>query len=349
VREVSELDDFTLVVLPDTQFYSDVDAGNAGSPDLFHDQTQWVRDHRAEYNIRGVIHNGDIVNHGSAPEEWVIANAAMARLETPEADLPEGVAYGVCAGNHDQDSIGSDGETTAFNQHFGIDRFAGRSYYGGHYADDNDENWVSFWAGGLQFVVVNLQYDLTPDPAVLAWARSVFDAHPDAFGILNTHFLLGGSGNFGEQGQAIYDTLRDAPNVHLMTCGHVSAEARRADVFQGHTIHTMLADYQAEADGGAGFMRIWEFSPANDELTVRSYSPSLDQWLVDDDSEFTVQVDLPGAGGEFQSVAVIDPAASYATTTLEDLQPGRAYEWYATVSDCAHTTVTPVQRFTTLP
>lgn len=349
LREVSELDDFTIVVLPDTQYYSDVDANQAGSPDYFHDQTQWVRDNREAYNIVGVIHNGDIVNHGDAPEEWAIATAAMARLETPEDDLPDGVAYGVCIGNHDQDSIGVDGATANFNLHFGVDRFINRGYYGGHYAGDNDENWVRFSAGGLEFVVVNLQYDTTPDPLVLEWARSVFDAHPDAFGILNTHFLLGGAGNFSTQGQAIYDTLRATENVHLMTAGHVSAEARRSDVYQGHTIHTMLADYQAEGDGGAGFMRIWEFSPANDELTVRTYSPSLDEWQIGDASEFTLQVELPGAGAEFQDLGTIDPAPAYATMTVEDLMPGRAYEWYAVVSDCAHTVSTPVQRFTLQP
>jgi len=349
LREVSELDDFTIVVLPDTQYYSDVDASQAGSPDYFHDQTQWVRDNREDYNIVGVIHNGDIVNNGDEPEEWVIASAAMARLETPEDGLPDGVAYGVCVGNHDQDTIGTENETTGFNANFGIDRFIDRGYYGGHFANDNDENWVSFWAGGLQFVVVNLQYDTTPDPLVIDWARSVFEAHPDAFGILNTHFVIGSSANFSTQGQAVYDGLRATQNVHLMTGGHVPAEARRTDVYQGHTIHTMLADYQSDGDGGSGYMRIWEFSPANDELTVRTYSPSLDQWQIGESSEFTIDVELTGVGGEFENLGTIDPAPAYSTVVVDDLQPGRTYEWYAVVNDCAHTVSTPVQRFTTQP
>jgi hypothetical protein len=349
LREVSEQDDFTIVVLPDTQYYADVDSPNAGSPDYFHDQTQWVRDNREAYDIVAVIHNGDIVNHGDAPEEWVIADAAMARLETPEPDLPYGVPYGVCVGNHDQDANGVADSTAGFNTNFGIDRFAGRPYYGGHYADDNDENWVTFTAGGLEFVVVDLQYDTTADPTVLAWARSVFEAHPDAFGILNTHYILGASGDFGAQGQAIYDALRATENVQLMTCGHISAESRRTDVHEGNVIHSMLADYQGDGDGGSGYLRIWEFSPANDELTVRSYSPSYDDWLVDEDSEFTLEVELPGAGGPFDEVAVVDPAPGVATATLQGLQSGRVYEWYATIGDCAHTVSTPVRRFTTQP
>jgi hypothetical protein len=349
LREVSDADDFTIVVLPDTQYYSDPDSGHNGTAQFFHDQTQWIRDNREAYNIVGVIHNGDIVNHGARQEEWTIATAAMERLEVPEPVLPEGVPYGVTIGNHDCDAFEQTDETTKFNEHFGVARFAGRPYYGGHYGADNDENWVTFWAGGLQFVVVNLQWDETPSPAVLAWARSVFDAHPDAFGILNSHYLLDNQGEFGPQGQAIYDALAATPNVHLMTCGHVSNEHRRTDVFQGHPIHTMLADYQGDPEGGSGYLRIWEFSPANDELTVRTYSPAKDMWLSEDKSEFTLEVEMPGAGGPFSDVAVVDPAASGVKTLMQGLAPGRTYEWYATVSDCAHTVSTPVQRFVTQP
>jgi hypothetical protein len=349
LREVGTDDDFTIVVLPDTQYYSDEDAAQGGDPSYFHDQTQWIRDNREAYDIVAVIHNGDIVNHGSRPEEWAIATAAMSRLETPEPDLPEGVPYGVCVGNHDQDTTGSTGLTTGFNQHFGLSRFSGRSYYGGHYGSTNDENWFTFWVGGLQFVVVNLQFDPTPDPAVLDWARSVFEAHPEAFGILNAHYIIGSTANFGAQGQAIYNALRATDNVQLLTCGHITGEARRTDVHQGNVIHSMLADYQGDGDGGSGYLRIWEFSPANDELTVRSYSPTRDNWLVDDNSEFTLAVDLPGAGGPFAEHAVVDPATATAAFGVPGLQPGRTYEWYATVSDCAHAITTPVRRFTTQP
>ncbi len=349
LREVSDADDFTIVVLPDTQYYSDTDASQGGEPEYFHAQTQWIRDNQAAYNIVGVIHNGDIVNHGGQAQEWAIADAAMGRLETPDATYPDGMPYGVTIGNHDLDTFGSTDESTMFNQYFGIPRFAGRKYYGGHYAADNDENWVTFWAGGLQFVVVNLQWDETPSPSVLAWARSVFDAHPDAFGIVNSHYLLGGGGDFGAQGQAIYNAMRETQNVHLMTCGHVSNEQRRTDVFEGHAITTMLADYQGDGDGGSGYMRIWEFSPANDELTVRSYSPAQDMWLTGDQSEFTLEIEMPGAGGPFAEVAKVDPAPSNVKALMQGLAPGRMYEWYATVSDCAHTVTTPVQRFVTTP
>lgn len=95
-------------------------------------------------------------------------------------------------------------------------------------------------------------------------------------------------------------------------------------------------------------MRVWELSPANGEMTVRTYSPTADVWETDGNSEFTLQIPLRGTG-EFMVTARVEGATSTASVTLEGLEAGRVYEWYATVSDCAHTTRTPIARFATAP
>lgn len=348
-RSVSPADDFSIVVLPDTQYYS----SRAGLDGYFHDQTQWIVDNREAYDIVAVIHNGDIVNTGLSDGQWTIADEAMSKLEAPIPDSDDGIPYGVCVGNHDLDAF-VPGATSKFNEWFGIDRFAGRAYYGGHYADQNDESWVTFSAGGLDFVVVNLSFDPSPSAAVLDWARSIFEAHPNAFGVLNAHYIIGRTAQFGAQGEAIYEALKDVDNLQLMTCGHISAESRRTDVFEGNVIHSMLADYQSTEfdgvdNGGSGFLRIWEFSPANGELTVRSYSPSLDRFLTDGDSEFTLEVELSGAGGSFTELDTADAAEGVATALFTGLEPGKTYEWYVEATDCAHTVKSPVYRFTTTP
>mgnify|MGYP001343377005 CR=1 FL=1 len=79
------------------------------------------------------------------------------------------------------------------------------------------------------------------------------------------------------------------------------------------------------------------------------HAPISDTWLTGDQSEFTLPVTLPGAGGAFEVAATIDPAPGDPVAAVDGLQPGRIYEWYATVSDCSHTIETPVQRFTTQP
>lgn len=348
-REITAQDDFTIVVLPDTQIYT---IETRGLDAFFYDQTRWVMENRDAYGIVGVIHNGDIVNNADQRYQWRVADRAMTTLEVADARFADGMPYGLGVGNHDQDVRGTAGLTTLYNEFFGVDRFQSRFYYGGHYGSRNDQSWVTFQAGGLEILVVNLEYDTVQDPAVLAWARRVFEAHPDAFGVLNSHFIVGGGGAFGAQGNAIYAGLRDVPNLHLMTCGHVSAEQRRADTFEGHTIHSMLADYQGRTDGGAGYMRIWEFSPANDELTVRTYSPRLDRWETDVNSEFTIPVDLSSRtrlGSTFAALGVVERARDRAAVTLTELAPGGLYEWYAEVTDCHHVVRTPVARFRAAP
>ena len=344
VRRVSKADDFTVVVLPDTQVYT---VEGKKLEHFFYDQTAWVRAHRDEYNIVGVIHNGDLINNGDKYDyQWQVADKAMKTLEGAEAGMADGVPYGISIGNHDLSVFGVAGKALSFNKYFGTARFASRAYYGGHYAKTNDESWFTFSGGGLDFVVVNLQYNTAPSAATLAWARSIFEMHPHAFGILNTHFLIGGAGSFGAQGQAIYNALKAVPNVQLMTCGHIGAEARRTDVFEGHPIHTMLADYQFEAEGGGGKLRLWEFSPVRGEVTVRTYSPTRDQWYTDEHSEFTLPVDLTGAGGAWDDLVAVEDTDGTITARWTGLEPGKSYEWYATATDCAHTARTPVERFT---
>jgi Concanavalin A-like lectin/glucanases superfamily/Calcineurin-like phosphoesterase len=347
VRQIVDGDDFTVVVMPDTQYYT----RPGDNPNYFYDQTKWIMDNAEGYNIVGVIHNGDIVDNGNTDSQWAIATKAMATLEKTSTRFPEGMPYGTSAGNHDQSPNGELNGTTKYNIHFGTSRFAKKSWFGGTYASGKiDENWFTFNAGGLEFVVVNLQYgEVAREAPVLSWTRGVFQQHPDAFGIVNSHYILTGAGNFSAAGKSIYEAVKDVPNVQVLTCGHVGAEKARTDTFEGHPVHSMLADYQFRDKGGAGYFRIWEFSPKNDELTVRTYSPTEKKFETDADSEFTLKVDLAGAGkSAFKPLAIVDPAdASGVKATLDGLAPGQTYEWYVDVTDCAHTVTSPRYRFKT--
>lgn len=346
LREITEVDDFTIAVLPDTQYYT---VESRALDAYFHAQTRWIVENRETYGIAAVIHNGDIVNNGDSQiYQWRVADAAMSRLEDVAA-LPDGIPFGVAVGNHDLSVVSEVGPARRYNEFFGRERFLGRTYYGGsRTSSDNNDSWFTFTAGGLEFVVVNLQFDPEPSAAMLAFARRIFETHPDAFGILNAHYILTGAGNFSAQGAAIYAALRDVPNLHVMTCGHVSNEQRRVDTFEGHPILSMLADYQSRENGGNGWMRLWELSPANGEMTVRTYSPMLDRFETDANSEFTVSLDLRGAGTtEFEEIARVDDAAARVAIEVEGLEPGRIYEWYASARDCDHEARTPVRRFTT--
>lgn len=336
--------DFTVIALPDTQYYSET------YHDIFHDQTQWVVDNWEERNIVYVGHEGDIVQNGDdAPGEWVVADAAMSRLET--VPLPDGMPFGLAVGNHDQTPIyDADGTTFYYNLYFGVSRFEGRSYYGGHYGSNNDNHYDLFSAGGMDFIVVFFELDLTPDPAILAWAHDLLETHSDRRAIVITHWLMGigNPGAFSEQGLAIYNALKDQPNLFLMLGGHIHGEGRRVDVFEGNTVHSVLADYQSLANGGNGFLRILEFSPANDEIRVKTYSPTLDTYMTGDTSEFTLPYEMGGADWVELGTAVGVASGTNASFVWEGLDYLTEYEWYATISDGRSTTVSPTWSFTTV-
>ncbi len=347
--------DFTLVTLPDTQFYSENLGGTRAA--IYHSQTQWVVDQRVARNIAFVSHMGDIVqsgDNGGNPSEWLVADGAMARLENPLSTLTAyGIPWGGAPGNHDLSPVGDQNGTTVFyNQYFGVTRFAGRTYYGGRYGTaDNNNNYEFFSASGLDFIIIHLAYRLTADAAIIAWADALLKANPNRRGILTTHWILG-TGNpapWGGAAQMIYEGLKDNRNFFAMLCGHVHGEGQRTDSFEGRPIHSLLQDYQGRTNGGDGWLRYYEFSPANNIIRARTYSTTLLQSETDADSEFTLPYDMQSAMGPWVELATVNVSSggAGASYVLPGLERGKEYEWYATASDGLHTVTTPTRRFTT--
>ena len=63
--------DFSVVVLPDTQYYSQ------SYPQIFTEQTQWIVNNQANYNIQFVIGEGDVVNIAEQTAQWQNADASV--------------------------------------------------------------------------------------------------------------------------------------------------------------------------------------------------------------------------------------------------------------------------------
>ncbi len=343
--------DFTLVTLPDTQHYSQ----NNGGTRFVHylNQTNWIVQQRNALNIAFVSHQGDIVNINDQLFQWVNANEAMSVLEVHATTLRAyGIPWGGAPGNHDQTPMGdADGSTANFNQYFGVHRFIGRPYYGGHYGANNDNNFQLFSASGLDFIAIHLEYDTTPDQAVLNWADALLKAHPHRRALVTTHHMVntGHPATFSGQGRAIYDRLKNNPNLFMLLGGHISGEGRRQDSYQGRTVYSMLQDYQGRANGGNGWLRYYQFSPASNRITARTYSPSLNQHETDADSLFTMEYDMQGACMDWVPLGTVSlPAGGgQASVTWTGLEAGRHYEWYVALSDGINTAGSQTRRFAT--
>jgi hypothetical protein len=284
-------EDFTIIALPDTQYYS-CGTPCSSNPSFFSNQTQWIVNNKEALNIVYVAHEGDIVNDATTVVEWDRASDAMSLLEDPvTTSLPDGIPYGVLPGNHDQEST-----YNYYNQYFGIERFSGRGYYGGSFSGaNNNNNYGLFRAGGMDFIVINLEF--SPSAEVLTWADALLGTYSNRRAIVVSHDIIdiGNPGAFSFEGQAIYNALKDNSNLFLMLCGHAFGEGRRMDVYNGHSVNTLLANYQTDVNGGSGFLRILRFSPVRNEITVETYSPSLDQYERDSDSQFILQYDMGGS------------------------------------------------------
>jgi hypothetical protein len=348
---------FTLAVLPDTQFYSAGD--NGGTPAMYMAQTQWIANNQSALNIPYVIHLGDIVNDGaSQSSEWTVADSAMTVLEN--ANIP----YGVHPGNHDEgvngngaggvDGSGDAGNTTAYNQYFGVSRFSGRSYYGGHFGSLNDNHYDLITAGGMNFVIIYFAYDENISgsrfQSVLSWAQAVLQQYSDRHAILVSHYILqdGNPAQFGDQGQLLVNTLGKFPNVFLTLSGHypLPGEGQRIDTLNGNTVQSVMSDFQDRANGGDGWLRIMTFSPASNQISVQTYSPVLNQYMTDSGSQFTLSWNMQNSGYTNLGTVSGVPSGGQASVTWNNLAPGTQYQWYAVVSNGTYTTTGPTWSFT---
>lgn len=292
VRPAVSRQDFTIVALPDTQCYTR--EINSGTMAMFLSQIRWILENRERSNIVFVAHLGDLVDRGDFAEwEWWNATNAMYQLEDPSlTGLPDGIPYTVALGNHDGNRAGGFAnhaqfreDSVFYNRYFGVERFRPRAWYGGHFGRNNNNHYTLFSAGGLDFVVLTLEFAAGTNAPVMEWARDVLAQQGDRLGILVSHSLLyaQGVGNtdwrkrwWSPEGQAIYEAMKTSSNLFLMLCGHDPVTGYRIDTHEGRQIITVLSDFE-NLDGGSGWMRLFQFSPERNEIRVRTFSPWLNR------------------------------------------------------------------------
>ncbi|HOW79484.1 MAG TPA: Ig-like domain-containing protein [Candidatus Paceibacterota bacterium] len=358
--------DFCIVVMPDTQNYAA--QRNGGTKEMMIAQTEWAINNRTTRNVAYVAQLGDIVNNGDTPSyvsQWYNATNAMYRLENrPRTQLPDGMAYGVAVGNHEQSPNGDavSGTTSNYNRFFGVAHFAGREYYAGHYGTNNNNHYDFFSASGLDFVVLYFEYNTSPSAEVLAWGNAVLANHPHRRAIVITHYMGSAAtpSSFSAQGSAIYNALKTNANLFLLLGGHVcgstgEGEGSRTDTYKGNIVRTLISDYQCRTNGGNGWMRIMDFSPSNNVVTVQTYSPWTGEYETDENSEFffpyNMHAGASGSPGTPYAVLGANTGVSPGSVTSfrwSGLQSHTAYDWYVVVTDGRGNTIEqPAWSFTT--
>jgi hypothetical protein len=263
--------DFTVVLLPDTQLYSQ------GFPETYLAQTRWIVREADARNIKFVIHLGDIVEEYDDEQQWRVADRAHRVLDGA-------VAYSVLPGNHD---MSKERDSTLYNKYFSPVRFEKCPWYGGSMDRTNDDNYCFFEAAGMKFMVLSLEY--RPTDPMLEWAAAVLTRHPAHRVILATHRYMGPTGRT-DTGDRLWEKLvRKHPGVFLVVSGHHMEVAHRTSVnAAGRQVHEILCDYQGRPRGGDGWLQTLRFLPAQDKIRVEAYSPVLDRCNPEPEHTYTL-------------------------------------------------------------
>lgn len=350
---------WTLVALPDTQKYVNVlDSNNWDH--IFKNQTNWVKTNKSVENITFVTHEGDIVENRNLYEaEWISANESMSLLDKQ-------VPYGVLPGNHDITGDFGGGNTDFYNKYFPVGRYSSEKWWGGNFSR-NDNNYEFFSAGGVDYIIIHLEFcpTTTANRNVLAWASDVLKNNTNRSAIITTHgFLYTNVSRWVhicESTEYIWDNLiYPNNNTFLVLSGHVHGEARRTDNnIAGRPVHQILANYQSWTNGGNGFLRRMKFIPSQGKIEVKTYSPYVNQgqcaslgytwrndgcYKTDDASEFTLD-DTSAYIGRQNNVQ----NGTNASILWQNLNNATTYKWYVEVMDNRSAkTVSPPWNFTTI-
>jgi len=283
--------DFTVIVLPDTQYYS------ASYPQIFNSQTQWIAANRDALNIQLVIGVGDIVDGPMQTTQWQNADAAVRYIDGV-------VPYVLAIGNHDYDNVAPGARlATNFNQWFGPSRYAAYPWYGGSFPDGSNENfYANVNLGGVDHLILALEY--IPRQSALDWADGILKANASKPVILVTHSYMYRDDTTVDQCDTSDNTattktngadgltmwrqfVSQYPNIATVLSGHILGVGQRSDVgVNGNLVNQMLVDYQGWANGGNGYLRIMTFQPQLDRVLIETYSPYLGKFLTDATNQF---------------------------------------------------------------
>jgi hypothetical protein len=309
---------FSLVILPDTQFYAEV------YHRIFAAQTDWILAQREARRIAVVLHEGDIVNV-DADEQWAVAARSLHSLDGK-------IPYVLAVGNHDLAYQG--GRITRrcdrLNAHFPAEQLAALGGPSGTFEPGHIENrYQLIEAQGARYLVLSLEYG--PRDAVVTWADGILSQYATVPAILLTHAYLARDGKRFQQqpfhpcgdapnefqdcndGEMLWDKLVGRhENLVFVFSGHelfpgvARLTTRRAS---GHQVHQLLANYQTcgglpcyvpdtdrITEGGDGFLRVVTVDPAARAAQVETYSPYLDArgqpaFRTEPEQRFTLPID----------------------------------------------------------
>lgn len=293
--------DMSYVVLPDTQYYCSQNNG------IFQRMTHWIVDNLNTYNIKMVLHEGDIVNDPTRIRQWEVAKEAIDSLD--RNSIPALLSLG----NHDAVTVR---EPIDFRRYFPSSRYSvleerlnSITDHGTY--DGNPENaYLQQKFGPDVFLYLTLEF--APRQSVVDWARNVIESHSNSFVVIVTHLFLYPDGSLSgikhphnpdisgltgyNTGEDLWkDLISQSPNIKVVHSGHhvngPYSALREDRGVAGNSVYLQYMNYQNMYNGGDGWMRLVTINTEKWTGKVSTYTPIEDTWSTQPLEKYVLKFD----------------------------------------------------------
>ena len=260
---------FTMVWLSDTQNMISVLAMREN----YLRMCDWIAEQADAGDICAVLHTGDMVDNGDLRGQWALFCDGIDRYRGK-------IPFLWAIGNHDE---GFDFSGLWKKQAFvtELPREQIRSDCGACY-------FIRTF-GGTELLFLSVTWSKTRNEGAVAWLKEVCDAHSDLPAVLLIHGYLTAEGTLMNRVAMLESELVAAcPNIRLILSGHARGISHAAfsydddgDGEPDRTVYALMYDIQLDSLN-YGYVCLLRYDPADNSLSVTSYSPLWDDYIYDD-------------------------------------------------------------------
>jgi len=264
---------FSIIWITDTQHLSE------SHPTYYDSLCRWIVQNKYAYNVKMVVHTGDIVSEEGNRTQWINANQSMNIL------LANDIPYCWDAGNHDYNAtcwIGN--QFSAFNpqvmrekSYWVSDEFGGMN------------TAVRFNVSGWDCLIINIA--AYANDSVLAWANNLLDSNPQSHVIMATHAYIDVECKYASWAINFKNTVLEThANVFITLNGHYHTSGNMIRV--GDRYELVFDPQDAYEEVGAASARILTFDTDKGTIKVQTYALYANQFLQDQNSNFTLNTNF---------------------------------------------------------
>ncbi len=273
---------YTILVIPDTQEITRL------HEDILTNMYNKIILNHEKWNVKMILHLGDVVNDGSKDEHQFTINKEGFN-QFSENDIP----YLISIGNHDYDNLISlNRDALMFNKYFGLNEYKNKPYFGGSYNETSENIYLKLTLGKTKYLFLALEFG--PSDEVVSWANQVIEKHLDYKVVVVIHSHLHLNGNHDNE------TVRHNPksypgltkpnngddmwakcfkkhqNIWLVVSGHyvgknISYLYGLGD--QGNLVFQIFQNWQYETLGGMGRFLLYTVNEKENKVTIQTFNP----------------------------------------------------------------------------